>query len=98
MKNLITLKTANVFPEELKEGKGKVFAVPFAYQRYGTLEVEAKTEAEAVAKAEDLLERMSVSEMEELTSYLQDSEEIDKDGYIVCYDRDRIEVSVKKAG
>ena len=38
---------------------------------------------EAINKAEKLLEDMSVSDMESLSDYLQDSEEIDEEGLVL---------------
>ena len=57
--------------------------VPFAYQKYGRIEVEADSREEAINKAEKLLEDMSVSDMESLSDYLQNSEEIDEEGLVL---------------
>lgn len=57
--------------------------VPFAYQKYGRIEVEANSREEAIHKAEKVLEDMNVSDMEALGDYLQDSEDIDKDGLVL---------------
>lgn len=59
--------------------------VGVAYERYGYIHVganEAKTEEEAVAAAQKKLNAMSASELEMITEYLPDSEEIDKEGVI----------------
>lgn len=59
------------------------YKVPFAYERYGYIDVEADSEEEAAEKAEEKLEELSLAEMESLSDYLPDSEEIDADG-ILC--------------
>lgn len=62
-----------------------IYQVPFAYERYGRLEVEAPENAskeELIELAEQKLQIMSLVVMEELTTYLPDSEEIDYDGII----------------
>ncbi|MBO5551450.1 MAG: hypothetical protein J5966_05775 [Lachnospiraceae bacterium] len=61
---------------------GKIYNIPFAYEKYGRIEVTADSVEEAVSIAEEMLSRMSVSEMEELAEYLADSEEIDHEGVI----------------
>lgn len=59
------------------------YGIPFAYERYGRIYVEADSVEEAKEKAEEVLGRMSLSEMEEITEYLPDSEEIDYDGIVL---------------
>lgn len=59
-----------------------IYRVPFAYQRYGRIEVEAESREEAIRFAEEKLKDMSLSEMEQLSDYLEDSEEIDYEGVI----------------
>lgn len=51
--------------------------VPFAYEKYGRIEVDADSKEKALKKAEELLDRMSVSDMEASSDYFQDREEID---------------------
>ena len=57
--------------------------VPFSYKYYGMIEVDAESKEEAFTKAEELLDRMSVSDMEDSSDYLQDSEEIDTEGVVL---------------
>ena len=51
--------------------------VPFAYEKYGRIEVDADSKEKALKKAEELLDCMSVSDMEASSDYFQDREEID---------------------
>lgn len=60
--------------------KLKTYRVPFAYERYGYITVEADTIMDAYDKAIDKLDKMTVYEMEENSEYLDLSEEIDIDG------------------
>ncbi len=63
-----------------------IYQVPFAYERYGRLEIEAPENAsrkEVIELAEQKLERLSLQVMDEMTTYLEDSEEIDYDGIIM---------------
>ena len=64
--------------------KGNVYEVPFAYERYGRIEVSADSEAEAIKKAHAELEKMTVADMDANSTYLEDSEEIDEEGHIIC--------------
>ena len=57
--------------------------VPFAYEKYGRIEVDADSKEKALKKAEELLDRMSVSDMEALSDYLQGSQEIDDEGIVL---------------
>lgn len=61
----------------------KTFSVPFAYEMYGRIEVEAESEEEAKRLAEDELINMTTTDMNELSNYLEDSLEIDEDGQIL---------------
>ncbi len=60
-----------------------IYQIPFAYERYGRIEVEAGTLDEAFEKAEEKLAGMSVAEMEDVSEYLLDSEKIDRDGIVL---------------
>ncbi len=60
----------------------KLFKIPFAYERYGKISVEADSKEEAIAKAEKILEEMTVSDMDTISEYLPDSEELDLEGNI----------------
>ena len=57
--------------------------VPFAYEKYGRIEVDADSKEKALKRAEELLDRMSVSDMEALSDYLQGSQEIDDEGIVL---------------
>lgn len=61
----------------------KEFGIPFAFEMYGRIFVDAKTKEEAIEKAQEKLEKMSVSEMIANAEYLEDSEEIDEEGIIL---------------
>ena len=60
----------------------KTYKIPFAYERYGRIPVEAECLADAYALAEDKLEEMDSFEMHELSTYLEDSAEIDTEGLV----------------
>ena len=60
----------------------KTYEIPFAYEKYGRIEVKAESLEDAYRKAEEKLDGMTLSEMEALTEYLPDSEEIDTEGYV----------------
>ena len=62
------------------------YRIPFGYERYGFLFVEAGSVRDAYEKAEEKIHGMSESEMMEMTSYLEDSENIDYEGAV--YDGD----------
>lgn len=64
---------------------GKYY-VPFAYQKYGRIEIDdpnITTVDAAIEAADEKLQNMSVQDMESLSSYLADSEEIDKNGIVL---------------
>ena len=58
----------------------KRYKVPFYYENYGYIPVEADTPEEAVKLAKKRLKEMDVEEMLELTEYLDQSESIDEEG------------------
>gem|GEM_PF-6278923 len=60
------------------------YLVPFSYEMYGKIEVEAENEEAAKKAAEEKLDKMSVAEMAENAVYLFDSEEIDPEGIFNC--------------
>lgn len=65
--------------------KGNGWKVGFAYERYGYITVgpdEASTQEEAVEAARKKLEAMGTADMDALTEYMQDSEEIDEEGVL----------------
>lgn len=56
-----------------------------AYERYGYITVgigEAKSEKEAIEVARNKLEKMTLEELDAVTAYLPDSEEIDDEAVI----------------
>lgn len=56
-----------------------------SYERYGYIEVsknEAETEEEAITVAQEKLDKMSIAELNSITEYLEDSEEIDKEAVL----------------
>ena len=59
------------------------YYVPFAYQKYGRIPVEAGSIEEAREKAEEKLKKMGLEEMESYAEYLSDSEEIDEEGVVL---------------
>lgn len=61
----------------------QTYMVPFAYERYGRMPVQAHSEKEAWEKAEKQLENMTVSDMDVYAEYLQDSEELDREGDLI---------------
>lgn len=60
-----------------------IYNVPFAYEMYGRVLVEAKSLSEAFDKAKDQIKCMSATEMAAHAEYLSDSEEIDEDGLVI---------------
>ncbi len=61
----------------------KTYSIPFAFEKYGRIEVEAENLDEAYEKAEKELVDLSAIDMDQLSSYLEDSLEIDKDGLVL---------------
>lgn len=59
------------------------FYIPFSYERYGRMEVEADDLDEAFEIAQDKLNVMGVEEMDEVADYLLSSEQIDYDGEVL---------------
>ena len=60
----------------------KNYDIPFAYEMYGRISVKAESKEEAIKLAEEKLNEMSVQDMADNASYLEDSEEIDEEGVI----------------
>lgn len=63
----------------------KEWKIGVSYERYGYLTVsadEAKNEEEAVKIAEEKLKRMCAADLDRITEYLEDSEEIDPEAVI----------------
>ena len=57
-----------------------IYKIPFSYERYGYIPVDAKNEDEAYNKAEKILTEMTVAEMDRYADYLPESEAIDREG------------------
>ena len=58
------------------------FDIPFVFEMYGRISVEAESLEEAYKKAEEKLGKMTTSDMLDNASYLEDSEEIDEEGIV----------------
>jgi hypothetical protein len=58
------------------------FNIPFGFQMYGRISVEAETLKEAYKRAEEKLGNMTTSDMLDNASYLENSENIDEDGIV----------------
>lgn len=74
-----------VVPEpDIPEGH-VLYWVPFAYERYGKLPVvvpKGTSAAELFQEAENVLDKLTVAQMDEYTEYLPDSEELDREGNV----------------
>ena len=58
----------------------KTYQIPFAYEHYGRISVEATSLVDAYSMAEDKLAEMTVEDMDAVSEYLDNSEEIDMEG------------------
>ena len=63
-----------------QDGAEHEFEIPFCYQMKGMLPVKAFSYEEAVRMANEKLAGMSVSDMNDFATYLEDSEEVDEEG------------------
>lgn len=68
-----------------------IFNIPYAYQMYGRIRIEAESLDEALEKAEEKINDMSEAELAENADYLDDSCEVDSDGIILDDDGNIIE-------
>ncbi len=59
------------------------FSIPYAFEMYGRLDIEASSLEEAYKKAEDELVNISLTDMIANASYLDDSLEIDEEGAVM---------------
>ncbi len=59
------------------------YSIPYAFEMYGRLEIEADSLEEAYRKAEDELVNISVTDMLQNASYLDDSLEVDREGNVL---------------
>lgn len=58
----------------------KTWKVAIAYERYGYLQIEADSKEDAIRMMEARLKEMSKEDLEDATSYLEGSEEVDPEG------------------
>ena len=58
------------------------YYIPFAYERYGNICVEADNPKEAIDKAKAELSVISEIDLNRMSNYLEDSLEVDEDGII----------------
>ena len=68
-----------------------IFNIPYAYQMYGRIKIEADNLDEALEKAEEKIDDMSIDQLAENADYLDGSCEVDRDGIILNDDGDIIE-------
>lgn len=60
------------------------YKVGISYEKYGYLRVDGvENEEEAAEKAREWLENASVADIDKITGYLEDSEEVDTDGILL---------------
>lgn len=59
------------------------YSIPYAFEMYGRLDIEADSLEEAYNKAEDELVNISEADMLQNASYLDDSLEVDREGYVL---------------
>ena len=64
-------------------GALKIYKVPFAYEMYGYIQVAVKDVKELRGAAQEMLDDMSVAEMEKHSTYPPDSEELDMEGLVL---------------
>lgn len=67
------------------------YYIPFAYQKYGRVFVEANNIKQAKEKAINKLKSMSVLSLDFLSEYLEDSLELDEDGLIFDENKNIVE-------
>ena len=59
------------------------YRIPYAFEMYGRIEVEADSLNEAYRKADDELVNMSVVDLVAYADYLEDSLEVDEEGIVL---------------
>lgn len=59
------------------------YSIPYAFEMYGRLNIEADSLEEAYKKAEDELVNIPLTDMLQNTSYLDDSLEVDREGNVL---------------
>lgn len=60
-----------------------IYRIPYAFQMYGRIEVEADSLEKAIRKADNELVNMSVVDLVANADYLEDSLEIDEEGLVL---------------
>ena len=63
------------------------YSIPYAFEMYGRLDIEADSLEEAYEKAEDELVNISEADMLQNASFLEDSLEVDWDGNVLKDDQ-----------
>lgn len=63
------------------------YSIPYAFEMYGRLDIEADSLEEAYNKAEDELVNISLTDMLQNASYLDDSLEVDREGNVLKDDQ-----------
>lgn len=56
------------------------YRVPVYYKKDGYLSVEADSETEAARKAQEMLDEMSINELDKFVDYMPFSETVDSEG------------------
>lgn len=60
-----------------------IYRIPYAFEMYGRVEVEANSLDEAYEKADDELINMSITDLIANADYLEDSLEVDGEGIVL---------------
>lgn len=60
-----------------------IYRIPYAFEMYGRIEVEAESLTEAYSKADDELVNMSTVDLIENAEYLEDSLGVDEEGLVL---------------
>ena len=57
------------------------YQIPYTWQKYGMIPVDAESLEEAKRKAREWLEGCSVADMDDTSDYLENSEELYEEGF-----------------
>ena len=60
-----------------------IYSIPYAFEMYGRVEVEADSLDKAYKKAADELVNMSITDLVANADYLEDSLELDEEGLVL---------------
>ena len=60
-----------------------IYGIPYAFEMYGRVEVEADSLDKAYKKAADELVNMSITDLVANADYLEDSLELDEEGLVL---------------